>query len=154
MRLWSVHPKYLDSKGLVSVWREGLLARKVLEGKTKGYTKHPQLERFKNSSDPIKSINRFLSFIYSEASSREYQFDKSKIDITTHNVIKIPVTSQQVRYEFELLKFKLHKRDLEKYSQLKGIDHIESNPLFYIVEGERDKWESVIPDIERLVIKT
>ena len=154
MRLWSIHPKYLDAKGLVSVWREGLLARKVLEGKTKGYTKHPQLERFKNSSDPIKSINRFLSLIYIEASSREYQFDKSKIDITAHNVIKIPVTSQQVRYEFELLKSKLYKRDFEKYSQLKDIDHIESNPLFYIVEGEIEKWERVIPDIERLVIKT
>nr|WP_243687290.1 pyrimidine dimer DNA glycosylase/endonuclease V [Methanobacterium formicicum] len=48
MRLWSLHPKYLDVKGLVALWREGLLARAVLKGKTKGYTNHPQLIRFKN----------------------------------------------------------------------------------------------------------
>jgi len=47
MRLWSLHPKYLDSKGLVALWREGLLAKKVLEGGTKGYRNHPQLERLK-----------------------------------------------------------------------------------------------------------
>ena len=30
MRLWSIHPKYLDRQGLLAVWREGLLAQKVL----------------------------------------------------------------------------------------------------------------------------
>jgi len=30
MRLWSLHPRYLDAKGLVALWREGLLAQKVL----------------------------------------------------------------------------------------------------------------------------
>lgn len=30
MRLWSVHPGWLDAKGLVAAWREGLLARAVL----------------------------------------------------------------------------------------------------------------------------
>ncbi len=46
MRLWSLHPKYLDRQGLLAVWREGLLAQKVLQGKTKGYKNHPQLKRF------------------------------------------------------------------------------------------------------------
>lgn len=32
MRLWSLHPSYLDAVGLVALWREGLLARKVLQG--------------------------------------------------------------------------------------------------------------------------
>ncbi|MEM3714836.1 MAG: pyrimidine dimer DNA glycosylase/endonuclease V [Nitrososphaeria archaeon] len=40
MRLWSIHPKYLDQKGLVACWREGLLAKKVLLGKVKGYKNH------------------------------------------------------------------------------------------------------------------
>ncbi len=40
MRLWSLHPKYLDVKGLVRAWREGLLARKALGGETKGYRNH------------------------------------------------------------------------------------------------------------------
>lgn len=30
MRIWSIHPKYLDRQGLLAVWREGLLAQKVL----------------------------------------------------------------------------------------------------------------------------
>ena len=51
MRLWSVHPKYLDSKGLVALWREALLAKQVLEGGTKGYRNHPQLDRFKKSGE-------------------------------------------------------------------------------------------------------
>ncbi|OAD21125.1 DNA-(apurinic or apyrimidinic site) lyase / pyrimidine dimer DNA glycosylase, partial [Candidatus Thiomargarita nelsonii] len=37
MRLWSLHPKYLDPKGLVALWRETLLAQKVLLGETRGY---------------------------------------------------------------------------------------------------------------------
>ena len=37
MRLWSINPKYLDVKGLVALWRESLLAKKILEGNAKGY---------------------------------------------------------------------------------------------------------------------
>ena len=50
MRIWSIHPKYLDTKGLVALWRETLLAKNVLEEKTKGYKYHPQLIRFKSSA--------------------------------------------------------------------------------------------------------
>ena len=45
MRLWSIHPKYLDPAGLTACWREGLLAREVLCGRTSGYRNHPQLAR-------------------------------------------------------------------------------------------------------------
>ncbi|HKX52383.1 MAG TPA: pyrimidine dimer DNA glycosylase/endonuclease V [Nitrosospira sp.] len=38
MRLWTLHPRYLDTKGLVAAWREALLAQKVLSGLTSGYT--------------------------------------------------------------------------------------------------------------------
>lgn len=48
MRIWSVHPSLLDAKGLVACWRETLLAQKVLQGLTKGYKNHPQLDRFSN----------------------------------------------------------------------------------------------------------
>jgi len=30
MRLWTIHPKYLDRQGLLALWREALLAQKVL----------------------------------------------------------------------------------------------------------------------------
>jgi hypothetical protein len=36
MRLWTLHPKYLDARGLVALWREALLAQKVLRGATRG----------------------------------------------------------------------------------------------------------------------
>lgn len=80
MRIWSIHPKYLDAKGLVALWRETLLAKKVLEGQTRGYRNHPQLERFKQSENPLDKINHYLSSVYSEALEREYHFDKEKID--------------------------------------------------------------------------
>jgi len=61
MRIWSLHPKYLDTKGLVELWRETLLAKHVLEGKTKGYKNHPQLNRFKIYSKPLEAINFYLN---------------------------------------------------------------------------------------------
>jgi hypothetical protein len=45
MRLWSLHPRYLDRQGLAARWREGLLARLVLRGQTRGYARHSQPER-------------------------------------------------------------------------------------------------------------
>jgi hypothetical protein len=78
MRIWSLHTKYLDSKGLVALWRETLLAKHVLEGKTKGYKNHPQLNRFKALKNPIDGINEYLSMVYFEAKQRGYNFNKEK----------------------------------------------------------------------------
>jgi len=144
MRLWSLHPKYLDTKGLLAVWREGLLAKKVLEGKTKGYKNHPQLIRFKNSKDPLLYINAYLYQIYLEASRRGYKFDLSKITPAEVEE-KIPVTKGQVIYEFHHLLKKLEKRDKKKYEEIKNLnpDEIEVNPIFKIVEGEIEHWEKL-----------
>ena len=79
MRLWSLHPKYLDPQGLVALWREALLAQAVLRGKTKGYRHHPQLERFTSHRSPRLAINAYLGSIYEEAASRGYAFDRRKI---------------------------------------------------------------------------
>ena len=70
MRLWSIHPSYLDVKGLGAAWREALLAQKVLEGLTRGYKNHPQLLRFKQAEDPLSAIGTFLGQI-GRASCRE-----------------------------------------------------------------------------------
>lgn len=80
MRLWSLHPSLMDTKGLVALWRESLLAKNVIENKTKGYRNHPQLIRFKKVNDPVDAINCYLSEIHKEAIKRKYNFDKSKID--------------------------------------------------------------------------
>src|SRR6187549_2912202 len=98
MRIWSLHPKYLDTKGLVALWRETLLAKHVLEGKTKGYKNHPQLNRFKTTKAPLDSINQYLSEVYTEASRREFNFDKNKIN-WNFKKIKLSVTKGQLSYE-------------------------------------------------------
>jgi hypothetical protein len=42
MRVWSLHPQHLDGKALVALWREGLLALAVVQGRSCGYRHHPQ----------------------------------------------------------------------------------------------------------------
>ena len=74
MHLWTIHPRYLDGKGLVTAWREGLLAQKVLRGETRGYTRHPQLERFRAHSDPLGVIAAYLALLGREATRRGYAF--------------------------------------------------------------------------------
>lgn len=69
MRLWTLHPKYLDRQGLLALWREGLLAQAVLAGKTKGYRNHPQLIRFKSARDPLAAIGCYLTIVHREAAS-------------------------------------------------------------------------------------
>ncbi len=142
MRLWSLHPKYLDRKGLLALWREGLLAQKVLAGKTKGYKNHPQLIRFKNSNNPLGLIGLYLLEVAKEAKKRGYSFDTSKIQqICKKTKQRLPVTRGQVVYEFELLCCKLKKRDKRKYEQNKNKKHIETNKIFRVVPGDVEKWE-------------
>jgi len=143
MRLWSLHPKYLDPIGLVALWREGLLAKKVLEGGTKGYRNHPQLERFKRHKTPLKAINAYLFEVWKEASRRGYKFDLNKI-VPVELDEKIPVTRGQLTYEFQHLLRKLHTRDPERYEELKkNIEEVEPNPVFYVIEGDVEPWEKV-----------
>ena len=182
MRLWTLHPQYLDQKGLTAAWREGLLAKKVLEGQTRGYTKHPQLERFRESPNPIDAINIYLFYLWTEACDRGYSFDKSKIELDHQmpaissalcknasghapqgaitlevfaQVPRIEVTSSQVLYEYELLKYKLAIRDPVKLREIEGLKVLRTNPLFCVKDGEIERWEKVRPEIvERLAAQT
>ena len=78
MLLWSIHPEYLDTQGLVALWREGLLAQKVLREKTKGFKHHPQLDRFKRHPSPLCAIATYLEYVRKEALKRGYHFDRKK----------------------------------------------------------------------------
>lgn len=140
MRLWSLHPKYLDAKGLVALWREGLLALHVLQGKTKGYKHHPQLIRFKDSGQPIQMIHAYLNAVLEEAQARDYKFDSSKIKKVRARIF-IPITRGQLEHELSHLKKKLWKRDRERYAAIKGISKISQHPAFKIVPGEIEAWE-------------
>lgn len=135
MRLWSLHPSYLDRIGLIACWREALLAQNVLWGKTNGYKHHPQLERF-----DTESISIYLCHLYNEARQRGYNFDDSKI-LGPKQSSPIPVTNGQLEYEAKLLKQKLAERNSQGRMILES--EIISNKLFYIVEGPIERWERV-----------
>src|SRR3954467_15637730 len=114
MRLWSLHPRYLDARGLVAVWREALLAQAVLRGRTRGYTHHPQLLRFRETRYPVQSIAAFLWVVHDEAANRGYSFDRRKIGRFSNSrdkIQRIPVTLGQLRYEWEHLHLKLKQRN-------------------------------------------
>ena len=144
MRLWSIHPVYLDPKGLVALWREGLLAQNVLLGNTKGYKHHPQLTRFKNTNNPVGAIASYLRFVIFEAEKRGYNFKKSKI-INKSIKNKLTVTNGQLEYEFSHLLNKLKVRDPDFYQRLKMVKKIEPHPLFKKISGNVEKWEIIQP---------
>lgn len=142
MRIWSLHPKYLDTKGLIALWRETLLAKHVLEGKTKGYTHHPQLERFKKQQHPLDYINKYLIGVYGEAIARGFDFDRNKIG-TILPTEKIPLNKGQLEYEKNHLLNKLKLRDQNKYHVLTLLPKIETHPLFVLQEGDIEIWEII-----------
>jgi hypothetical protein len=137
-----LHPRYLDRIGLIALWREALLAQKVLKGKTRGYVNHPQLYRFKQNPDSIGAIGEFLRHIQEEAGERGYRFNRTKIS-SLKRVSKIPVTRGQLKYEFELLSGRMRERDPTRYSSLMKLDQVEPHPLFDIVEGPVENWEKL-----------
>lgn len=141
MRLWSLHPQHLDARGLVALWREGLLAQKVLLGRTKGYRNHPQLDRFRRQPDPVAAIAAYLREVQREAARRGYHFDASKI-VSDAGVPKIPVAEGQVAYEFAHLRAKLEVRDAAACARLVASERPQLHPSFESVEGGIEDWEA------------
>lgn len=140
MRLWSLHPKYLDPQGLVALWREALLARAVLRGETKGYTRHPQLERFRAHPRPRLAINAYLAAVHDEATARGYAFDRSKIG-PCRAIEPIAVTSGQLAHEWLHLRRKLSVRRPVLLARWAGLATPECHPLFGEQPGRVASWE-------------
>jgi hypothetical protein len=140
MRLWTIHPRYLDPKGLVAAWREALLAQAVLAGNTKGYRHHPQLTRFQAHSHPTAVVASFLTGLAEEGQSRGYRFDTSKIPRRKF-AGRLPETDGQLLYEWSHLKAKLRARAPELYRQFRRIGTPDPHPLFRIVPGGVKDWE-------------
>lgn len=140
MRLWSIHPRYLDPQGLVALWREALLARAVLRGKTKGYRHHPQLERFKAHPAPRAAISSYLNAVYVEACSRGYSFDAGKVGRSRTKVL-VPVSAGQIAHEWEHLLRKLSKRSPERHRQWRTTRRPRCHPLMRRRAGGIESWE-------------
>jgi pyrimidine dimer DNA glycosylase len=140
MRLWTIHPKYLDPQGLVALWREALLARAVLRGQTRGYRNHPQLDRFRAHDAPRSAINAYLAAIHFEAVARGYAFDKSKIG-PVRSVHSIVTTTGQMSYEWDHLLGKLSVRSRALHVQWRKVVMPLCHPLFKPVAGLIEPWE-------------
>jgi len=142
MRLWSLHPSLLDRAGLVALWREALLAQKVLAGATKGYRHHPQLDRFRQSRHPSRAIASYLWSVADEAEERGFVFDVAKIAMPWGRV-SIPVTKGQLAYELAHLKQKLRQRDPKRLRLVSKRESVEVNPVFKVVDGPIAPWERI-----------
>lgn len=140
MRIWTLHPKYLDPKGLVALWRETLLAQNVLLERTHGYRNHPQLIRFRQCSNPLGAIATYLREVAREADARGYNFDKGKIIQRRFNG-RLTVTEGQLEYEFAHLLHKLSIRAPGRYAELASIRQIRVHELFGRVPGGVEHWE-------------
>ncbi len=150
MRLWSLHPKYLDQQGLCGLWREAIMARNALEAYANqtehSHKNHPQLDRFK-SANPAE-VNFYLYIIYQDSQERGYNFDSSLLDLDLASETKetcknsISVTSGQVDFEILHLSNKLEERNsTEKCNQLDCNGIPDLHPLFYMVNGDKVNWE-------------
>ncbi len=140
MRLWSLHPRYLDPQGLVALWRETLLAQAVLHGETRGYRQHPQLERFKQHAVPLLAMSLYLKAIHAEAVERGYNFDASKIR-PARGSASIAVTQGQVSYEWTHLMAKLQQRNPALHGRWKDEAAPALHPLFELRPGDIEPWE-------------
>lgn len=141
MRIWSIHPSYLDWMGLGAQWREGLLAQKVTAGETKGWRNHPQLDRFKQHPKPMEAVGYYLKEIHIESRRRGYNYNYSKIIYPDASVDPITITKGQIDYEFTILQDRLKIRTPKKFEKNLGLTELEAHPLFTIVPGLPEKWE-------------
>ena len=140
MRIWSLHPRYLDPQGLVALWRETLLAQAVLHGATKGYTQHPQLQRFKAHPQPLDAIASYLHAVQAEATLRGYRFDASKI-LGPATATPLLVTEGQLVYEWQHLLAKLRQRNPALYARWRDVAQPDTPPLFTPQPGDVEAWE-------------
>jgi len=140
VRIWSFHPKYLDARGLVALWREGLLAQAVLRGETKGYAHHPQLLRFRGAASPVGCIAAYLRAVHKEATARGYCFEAKKISrVQSSGQLSVP--HGQLEFEWHHLLKKLALRDPQRHAKLACLGHPTPHPLFRLIRGGVASWE-------------
>jgi len=141
VRIWSIHPRHLDWRGLGALWRETLLAQKVLRGETGGWRSHPQLDRFKTHKAPLHAVGRYLAEVYEESQRRGYIYNHSKILYPDEDVDLIGLNRGQLEYEFRLLQERLRERQPDKYRENLGVSKVAPHPLFRVRPGPPEPWE-------------
>lgn len=141
MRIWSLHPRYLDRQGLGALWRETLLAQAVLRGATRGYTRHPQLERFREHPQPEAAIAAYLAAVQAEAAARGYSYDAGKVPALPVAPEPITVSEGQLDLEWAHLRGKLAARSPAVLERWQALARPEPHPLFRSIPGLVASWE-------------
>ena len=144
MRIWSLHPDQLDRQGLTACWREALLAQAVLAGRTTGYTRHPQLGRFRELADPGGGIGRYLTAVADDANRRGYRFDRGRIERCDPEAV-LAVTDGQVAHEWRHLLAKLDARSPDLAEEARQQERAGAaprvHPMMRVVAGPVAAWE-------------
>lgn len=142
MRLWSIHPRYLDRQGLTALWREGLGALTSIKP-GKGYHNHPQLDRFKKSNHQELLLQYYMRKVLWEAEARGYKFDASKLKPLRipSSREQIPVTRGQIEFEMKHLYKKMKERSIPQFSKNIKPKNVILNDCFYMIEGDIEPWE-------------
>lgn len=143
MRLWSLDPGQLDRAALVSGWREGLLAQAVLLGRTKGYTRHPQLERFRELDEPVAGVVTWLSGLADEAERRGYRFDRTRLVGEPDASLRMTVAAGQLDLERAHLLAKCGARAPGWAARL-ATEPVRAHPIFEVVDGPVASWERAV----------
>lgn len=117
----------------------------MLNGTTRGYTRHPQLSRFRTSVDPLAYIGRYLQDVAAEADDRRYRFDRARIVRVDQDVKPLPVPDGQLAWEWSHLMAKLSARSPEVRERWTDVVMPEPHPLFEIVQGPIADWERAAP---------
>jgi hypothetical protein len=123
------------------LWREALLAKHVLAGKTKGYKHHPQLQRFREHPEPLRAIHAYLHHIWHEAAKRGYAFDKAKLRAGKPGIARIKVNAGQVAFEWKHLSRKLRTRDPARHRAQRDERNPKLHALFRVTPGPVAEWE-------------
>lgn len=133
MRIWKVHPKYLDQKGLSGQWFEAIIAKNSLISKDGYWYNNPQMDIFKNSEDPIDAVNSYLEEVWVEGIRRGYKFKSEYFDDYCP-LVTIPITHEDLYSDMNLLGDRVHKRDIDWYNDIwmTGM-RVVPHPLFKVI---------------------
>ncbi|GAB3615525.1 pyrimidine dimer DNA glycosylase/endonuclease V [Okibacterium endophyticum] len=136
-----MHPRYFDRQALTACWREALLAQAVIDDLSRGYSRHPQLERFRAQPEPAAAVGAFLGGILAEADARGYSFAGGKIRVPGENAPTIAVTDGQLDYEWALLSERMAVRSPRVAERWTHVRLPAPHPLFHVVPGPVERWE-------------
>ena len=123
MRIWSLHPQYLDARGLAAAWREGPLAQAVL----RGYRRHPQSERLRQQPSLTQAIATYLHDVHAEGTARGCRFDADRIN----GPGPVPVAKAQRAHLLATLRV----RDPVRATRNEAVASPVPHPLFRVVPG-------------------